>query len=108
MLKVVHYATAHGRDLIADWLNSLRDRRAIARCVRLAVIVHDRTWGIRFSDSEWEEVRTAVENHGVSAAEFVRDRVLGIAWEAEVWLCNTPEYMIHYDGERFIGPRTSR
>ena len=28
-----------------------------------------------------------------------------IAWETEVWLCNTPNHMIHYDGERFLGPQ---
>ena len=31
-----------------------------------------KTRGIRFSDSEWEEVRAAAERHGLSAAEFVR------------------------------------
>ncbi len=38
-----------------------------------------RTRGIRFSDSEWEEVKTAAEKHGVPAAEFVRDTVLDLA-----------------------------
>ena len=31
-----------------------------------------KTRGIRFSESEWEEVKTAAERHGVPAAEFVR------------------------------------
>ena len=35
--------------------------------------------GIRFSDSEWDEVKTAAQNHGVPAAEYVRDRILDIA-----------------------------
>ena len=26
-------------------------------------------------------------------------------WETEVWLCDAPDHMIHYDGERFLGPR---
>ena len=34
--------------------------------------------GIRFSDSEWEEVRTAAERNDVPVAEFVRDRILEI------------------------------
>ena len=38
-----------------------------------------KTRGIRFSDSEWEEVRTAAERYDVPVAEFVRDRVLEIA-----------------------------
>ena len=27
-----------------------------------------------------------------------------IAWETEVWVAETPEHMIHFDGERFLGP----
>ena len=38
-----------------------------------------RTRGIRFSDSEWEEVKAAAELHDVPAAEFVRKRILDIA-----------------------------
>lgn len=28
-----------------------------------------------------------------------------VAWETEVWLSELPDHMIHYDGDRFIGPR---
>ena len=35
--------------------------------------------GIRFSDSEWAEVKQAAETHDVPAAEFVRDTILKIA-----------------------------
>ena len=38
-----------------------------------------RTRGIRFSDSEWEEVKAAAELHNVPAAEFVRKKILDIA-----------------------------
>lgn len=27
-----------------------------------------------------------------------------IAWETEVWLAEAPEHMIHFNGERFLGP----
>lgn len=27
-----------------------------------------------------------------------------IAWETEIWLAEIPEHMIHYNGERFLGP----
>ena len=37
-------------------------------------------------------------------AEF-RKHLNNIAWETEVWLCDTPDHMIHYDGDRFLGPR---
>ena len=35
--------------------------------------------GIRFSDSEWDEVKNAAQRHGVPAAEYVRERVLELA-----------------------------
>ena len=35
--------------------------------------------GIRFSDSEWDEVKNAARQHGVPAAEYVRERILDIA-----------------------------
>jgi type II restriction enzyme len=28
-----------------------------------------------------------------------------IAWDTEVWLMDFPEHMIHFNGDRFIGPR---
>lgn len=36
-------------------------------------------------------------------AEF-RKYVDKIAWESEVWCADHPTHMIHYDGERFLGP----
>jgi hypothetical protein len=27
-----------------------------------------------------------------------------IAWETEVWVAETPDHMIHFNGERFLGP----
>jgi len=35
-----------------------------------------------------------------------RKHMKTIAWETEVWLCDTPDHMIHYNGDRFLGPRT--
>lgn len=28
-----------------------------------------------------------------------------VAWETEVWLSELPDHMIHYNGDRFVGPR---
>jgi hypothetical protein len=28
-----------------------------------------------------------------------------IAWETEIWIADTPDHMIHFNGDRFIGPR---
>lgn len=27
-----------------------------------------------------------------------------IAWESEVWIAEAPDHMIHFNGERFLGP----
>ena len=40
-------------------------------------------------------------------AEF-RKHMTAIAWETEVWLADTPDHMIHYNGDRFMGPRERR
>ena len=42
-----------------------------------------KTRGIRFSESEWEEVKTAAAEHEMPAAEFVRERILALAREPE-------------------------
>jgi type II restriction enzyme len=37
-------------------------------------------------------------------AEF-RKHTSQIAWETEVWIVETPEHLIHYNGDKFFGPR---
>lgn len=37
-------------------------------------------------------------------AEF-RKHSSEIAWETEVWILETPEHLIHYNGDKFFGPR---
>lgn len=37
-------------------------------------------------------------------AEFKR-HVADIAWETEVWLADKPDHMMHFNGDRFLGPR---
>jgi type II restriction enzyme len=37
-------------------------------------------------------------------AEFKRHSK-DISWETEVWIADFPEHMIHYNGDKFIGPR---
>ena len=29
---------------------------------------------------------------------------LEIAWETEVWVADAPDHLIHFNGERFLGP----
>ena len=42
-----------------------------------------KTRGIRFSDSEWKEVKSAAAGHEMPAAEFVREKILALARAAE-------------------------
>jgi BsuBI/PstI restriction endonuclease domain len=28
-----------------------------------------------------------------------------ISWKTEVWVAESPAHMIHFDGERFLGPQ---
>ena len=37
-------------------------------------------------------------------AEF-RKHIRDIAWETEVWIMEIPDHLIHYNGDRFLGPR---
>lgn len=37
-------------------------------------------------------------------AEF-RKHMKDIAWESEVWIAEIPDHMIHFNGDRFLGPR---
>lgn len=37
-------------------------------------------------------------------AEF-RKNMKDIAWETEVWIAELPDHMIHFNGDRFLGPR---
>ena len=37
-------------------------------------------------------------------AEF-KKYAADIAWETEVWLADTPDHMMHFNGDRFLGPR---
>ncbi len=33
-----------------------------------------------------------------------RKFVADIAWESEVWIASSPDHLIHFDGEKFLGP----
>lgn len=80
---------------------------------------------------EWLFLIEAVTSHGpispkrmLELEDFLKDCVVGkiyvtafpdktefrkhiadIAWETEVWIADNPDHMIHFNGDRFIGPR---
>ncbi len=35
---------------------------------------------------------------------FMARYLVEIAWETEVWIADSPSHLIHFDGERFLGP----
>ncbi len=37
--------------------------------------------------------------------ETYRRFLVTLAWETEVWIANTPEHLIHLNGDKFFGPR---
>jgi len=60
------------------------------------------------------ELETLLKEYGCTAkrtyistfldlAEF-RRHISHIAWETEVWIAEIPEHMIHFNGERYLGP----
>lgn len=74
---------------------------------------HDKLPDIVPYDSKGAELFLieAVRSHGpvfVSAffdmADF-RKHMKEIGWETEVWIAETPDHMIHFNGDRFLGPR---
>jgi hypothetical protein len=85
---------------------------------------------IHFTEKNWLVLIEAVTSHGpISPKRLAELRVLfadskpglvfvtafldrhallkyihEIAWETEVWVADAPEHMIHFNGERFLGP----
>ena len=37
----------------------------------------------------------------------MRNFLSEIDWETEVWVADAPDHLIHFDGERFLGPYES-
>ncbi|MEU9456791.1 BsuBI/PstI family type II restriction endonuclease [Streptomyces sp. NPDC048277] len=41
---------------------------------------------------------------GLSTHLRVRRTTKDIAWETDVWCADNPTHLIHFNGERFLGP----
>ncbi len=49
--------------------------------------------------------RATVTHADLNDDKVPLDRYLGeIAWETEVWVADAPTHLIHFNGERFLGP----
>lgn len=103
------------------------------KALNLPITEHSKLPDIVISDDKrgWLFLIEVVTSHGpvspkrvVELEEFTKDCPYGIvyvtafpnakefkkyvddiAWETEVWLSDTPDHMIHFNGDRFIGPR---
>ena len=36
--------------------------------------------------------------------EVMRSFLSSISWETEVWIASDPDHLIHFNGERYLGP----
>lgn len=123
--KLLYIGDTEDKDLYVntDGLNNLN----------LPITEHSKLPDIIISDElkEWLFLIEVVTSHGpisskrlIELEEFTKDCPYGIvyvtafpdnkefrrhagdiAWETEVWLADTPDHMIHFNGDRFIGPR---
>jgi adenine-specific DNA-methyltransferase len=64
------------------------------------------------SPKRWNELEEALKDCIVGKVyitafphqnEF-RKNAADIAWETEVWIADNPDHMIHFNGDRFLGP----
>jgi hypothetical protein len=123
--KVLYLGDTEDKDLFTDTDALERLHLPITEHSKLPDII------ICDDDKEWLFLIEVVTSHGpvspkriVELEEFTKDCTYGtvyvtafpdartfkahfdeIAWETEVWLADTPEHMIHFNGDRFIGPR---
>lgn len=67
-----------------------------AYCIEESALIVCRAFG----SSEWEARLT---NYLASN----RQHLSGISWETEVWVAEAPSHLIHFNGERFLGPYES-
>jgi hypothetical protein len=102
------------------------------RALRVVVQEHGKMPDVvvHYTDKNWLVVVEAVTSHGpvnpkrlaelkllfrdssaglVLVTAFLNRRGLikylgDIAWETEVWVADAPDHMIHFNGERFLGP----
>ena len=123
--KLLYIGDTENKDL---YVNS-----AALEALKLPITEHSKLPDIVISDDNkgWLFLIEVVTSHGpvsakrvVELEEFTKDCPYGIvyvtafpnakefkkyvddiAWETEVWLSDTPDHMIHFNGDRFIGPR---
>lgn len=64
------------------------------------------------SEKRWQELKSMLSSCNVDpvfvtafpSRTIFKKYAAEIAWETEVWLSENPEHMIHFNGDRFMGP----
>lgn len=125
--KVLYLGDTAKKDLHVDRQNLEKIGIPITEHSKLPdVVIYD-------EEREWLFLVEVVTSHGpvspkrmLELEEFLKDSKVGkiyvtafpdksefkkhiadIAWETEVWIADNPEHMIHFNGDKFIGPRYS-
>lgn len=64
------------------------------------------------SPKRWQELEAALKDCNIGRVYVTafpdnatfRRHAADIAWETEVWIADAPDHMIHFNGDRFLGP----
>jgi len=123
--KLVYLGDTARKDLYTD--------AALLSKLRIPVTQHDKLPDVLIyvEDKNWLYLIEAVTSHGpvspkryFELEEMLKDcpagrvyvssfpdfnefkrHLTGIAWETEVWVAEIPDHLIHFNGDRFLGPR---
>jgi hypothetical protein len=53
--------------------------------------------------SKIKEAHLILKELGLPPAQ--QNQMSALAWETEVWIVEHPDHMIHFNGDKFLGPR---
>jgi BsuBI/PstI restriction endonuclease domain/BsuBI/PstI restriction endonuclease HTH domain len=84
---------------IKDWLFVIE---AVHSFGPISNVRHDRLKALLHRGTAGTVFVTAFADR-LSFRRWIKD----IAWQTEVWIASEPEHIIHFDGERFLGPYAS-
>lgn len=88
-------ATTHGLTItVPVYLMAKRSSVWPRAAIKIAAGENPRSW-----QEGPRQFHTAFENR-----RTMQTFVAHIAWESEVWIAEDPDQMIHFNGERFLGP----
>ena len=92
--------------------NSLSDSLSVNRDMKMVSIQITDSKVLEFTPAEHNELQKLAKDctAGIVYVTAFLDRtsfkkfVGEIAWETEVWISSEPDHLIHFNGQRFLGP----